>query len=114
MIEDINHLDLTFSTIHGDTKELLKEARENYFSSLNKLEVTTYKKVKYFHHIVLLYLNKIFFQELLLIKPKLENIKRNINKGKDFNPGFDDDQFLVNSAEIHANFLLQTAQKYAE
>jgi len=55
MIEDINHLDLTFSTIHGDTKELLKEARENYFSSLNKLEVTTYKKVKYFYHIVLLY-----------------------------------------------------------
>lgn len=51
---------------------------------------------------------------MLLIKPKLENIKRNINKGKDFNPGFDDDQFLVNSAEIHANFLLQTAQKYAE
>lgn len=44
MIEDINHLDLTFSTIHGDTKELLKEARENYFSSLNKLEVTIYKK----------------------------------------------------------------------
>lgn len=55
MIEDINHLDLTFSTIHGDTKELLKEARENYFSSLNKLEVTTYKIVKYFYHIVLLY-----------------------------------------------------------
>jgi len=51
---------------------------------------------------------------LLLIKPKLENIKRNINKEKDFNPRFDDDQFLVNSAEIHANFLLQTAQKYAE
>ncbi|XP_025195973.1 laminin subunit alpha-1 [Melanaphis sacchari] len=90
MIEDINRLDLTFSTIHGDTEELLKEARENYFSSLNKLE------------------------ELLLIKPQLENIKRNINKAKDFNPRFDNDQFLVNSAEIHANFLLQTAQKYAE
>jgi len=41
MIEDINHLDLTFSTIQGDTKELLKEARENYFSSLNKFEVDT-------------------------------------------------------------------------
>jgi len=44
----------------------------------------------------------------------LENIKKNMNKGKDFNPRFDDDQLLVNSAEIHANFLLQTAQKYAE
>jgi len=53
MIEDINHLDLTFSTIHGDTEELLKEARENYFSSLNKLEVLIYKKVKYFYHTVL-------------------------------------------------------------
>lgn len=43
MIEDINHLDLTFSTIQGDTKELLKEARENYFSSLNKFEVDIYR-----------------------------------------------------------------------
>jgi len=42
MIEDINHLDLTFSTIQGDTKEILKEARKNYFSSLNKLEVPIY------------------------------------------------------------------------
>jgi hypothetical protein len=48
MIEDINHLDLIFSTIHVDTEELLKEARENYFSSLNKLEVLIYKIVKYF------------------------------------------------------------------
>lgn len=51
---------------------------------------------------------------MLLIKPKLENIKKNLNKEKYFNPQFDDDQLLVNSAEVHANFLLQTAQKYAE
>jgi len=63
---------------------------------------------------IIRYLNIIFFKELLLIKPKLENIKKNMNKGKDFNPRFDDDQLLVNSAEIHANYLLQTAQKYAE
>jgi len=43
MIEDINHLDLTFSTIQGDTEELLKEARENYFSSLDKFEVDIYR-----------------------------------------------------------------------
>lgn len=51
---------------------------------------------------------------MLSIKPKLENIQSKINKGKDFNPQFDDDTLMVNSAEIHANFLLQTAQKYAE
>lgn len=43
MVEDINQLDLTFSTIQEDTKEILKEAKENYFSSLNKFEVDIIK-----------------------------------------------------------------------
>jgi len=61
VIEDINHLDLIFSTIQGDTEELLKEARDNYFSSLNKLEVPVYKYNK-LQYCFFLYLNIIFFR----------------------------------------------------
>lgn len=40
IIEDINRLELDFNTKHGDSEKLLKEARENYYTILNKVEVT--------------------------------------------------------------------------
>ncbi|VVC37186.1 Hypothetical protein CINCED_3A012310 [Cinara cedri] len=89
-IENINNLDLTFNTVQGEIESIVKEVKENYLSTLNN------------------------FEELLLIKPKVDNIKRNFNKGKDIDHQIDENQLLVNSAESHANFLLQSAQKYAE
>lgn len=51
---------------------------------------------------------------MLLIKPKFDKTIRNSNNDKDLDPKFEDDTLLVNSAEVHASYLLQTAQKYAE
>jgi hypothetical protein len=39
MIEDINNLDLMFNKMQGETEMLVKEARENYISTLNNFEV---------------------------------------------------------------------------
>lgn len=39
MIEDINNLDLMFNKVQGETKTLVREARENYISTLNNFEV---------------------------------------------------------------------------
>lgn len=40
VIEDINRLELDFNTKHGDSEKLLNEAKENYYSILNNVEVT--------------------------------------------------------------------------
>lgn len=40
IIENINHLDIKFNTMENSTEMLMKEARENYFSTLNNFEVT--------------------------------------------------------------------------
>lgn len=37
-----------------------------------------------------------------------------MNNEEDSNPKFDDDQLMLNAAELHASYLLQTAQRYAE
>lgn len=37
-----------------------------------------------------------------------------MNKRKDSGSQFDDNQLMVNSASVHADYLLQTALKYAE
>lgn len=39
MIEDINNLDLMFNKMQVETEMLVKEARENYISTLNNFEV---------------------------------------------------------------------------
>lgn len=44
IIEDINKLDLAFSTVHGDSRTLMQEAKENYYSVLNDVEVTINSK----------------------------------------------------------------------
>lgn len=40
-IEKINNLDLTFNTIQEETESIVKEAKENYISTLNNFEVST-------------------------------------------------------------------------
>lgn len=46
MIEDINNLDLTFHKMQGETEILVREARENYISTLNNFEVCIVVKFK--------------------------------------------------------------------
>lgn len=41
MIEDINHLDSKFNTMVDDMEMVVKEAKENYFLTLNNFEVLT-------------------------------------------------------------------------
>lgn len=41
MMDDINHLDSTFNTMQGDAEMIVKETKENYFSTLNNFEVYT-------------------------------------------------------------------------
>jgi len=41
MIEDINHLDSKFNTMEDETEMVVKEAKDNYFLTLNNFEVLT-------------------------------------------------------------------------
>lgn len=41
VIDDINNLDMAFNAVHGDSETLMKEAKENYYSILNNIEVPT-------------------------------------------------------------------------
>lgn len=44
IIEDINHLDSSFNTKQKDVETVIKEARENYLSTLDNVEVPLYNK----------------------------------------------------------------------
>ncbi|XP_050425592.1 laminin subunit alpha-1 isoform X2 [Adelges cooleyi] len=90
IIEDVNRMELSFNAKHGDMVAAVKTARENYLASMDN------------------------FEELSDIKPRFENIRKPFNRGKNIGSQLDGELLLVNSAEIHAEYLLQTAQKYAE
>lgn len=43
IIEDINQLDTTFNTKQGETEKWVKEAKENYLTTLNNIEVLVHQ-----------------------------------------------------------------------
>lgn len=44
IIEDLNHLDSTFNTKLKDIEMVIKEAKENYLSTLDNVEVPLHNK----------------------------------------------------------------------
>lgn len=47
ILENINHLDLNFNTMETSIEMLMREARENYLSTLNNFEVINFTIVMF-------------------------------------------------------------------